>query len=77
MVVLYTKDKCPQCKFTKRKLNELNVDFKEINVIKDAEALAHIKSLGYESVPVVELGATHFDGYRPTELTLISQQLAV
>ena len=51
-VTLYTKPGCVQCTATKRWLDKNNVEYTPIDVSKDAEALAKVKALGYEAVPV-------------------------
>lgn len=43
------------CKMTKRKLQELGVNYKEINVDENLEALEYLMECGFRSLPVVFL----------------------
>lgn len=53
MITVYTKNNCPSCTFTKRKLQELGVNYLEINVDEDLNALGHLMECGLRSLPVV------------------------
>lgn len=59
------------CKMTKRKLQELGVNYKEINVDEDLNALEYLMEYGFRSLPVVfnENGAPMvIGGYAPNIL---------
>lgn len=65
-ITLYTKPNCVQCDATKRRFAQLGIPHTEIDVTEDAEALAHIKTLGYLQAPVVELpNGRSWSGFRP------------
>lgn len=53
MITVYTKNNCASCSFTKRKLQELGVNYKEINVDENFEALEFLMECGFRSLPVV------------------------
>lgn len=53
MITVFTKNNCPQCIFTKRKLQELGVNYQEINVDEDLSALEYLMECGFRSLPVV------------------------
>nr|DAH82270.1 MAG TPA: glutaredoxin-like protein [Caudoviricetes sp.] len=53
MITVYTKNNCMPCTFTKRKLQELGVNYKEINVDDDLSALGYLMQCGLRSLPVV------------------------
>ena len=53
MIRLYTKNNCASCIFTKRKLQELGVNYQEINVDEDLSALGYLMECGFRSLPVV------------------------
>lgn len=53
MITVYTKNNCVPCKMTKRKLQELGVNYKEINVDENFEALEFLMEYGFRSLPVV------------------------
>lgn len=53
MITVYTKNNCASCTFTKRKLQELGVNYQEINVDDDLSALGYLMECGFRSLPVV------------------------
>ena len=53
MITVYTKNNCMPCKMTKRKLQELGVNYQEINVDEDLSALGYLIECGFRSLPVV------------------------
>lgn len=53
MITVYTKTNCFPCKMTKRKLQELGVNYHEINVDEDLSALEFLMECGMRSLPVV------------------------
>lgn len=53
MIKVYTKNNCFPCKMTKRKLQELGVNYQEINVDEDLTALEYLMEHGFRSLPVV------------------------
>ena len=55
MITVYTKNNCASCTFTKRKLQELGVNYQEINVDDDLSALGYLMECGLRSLPVVFL----------------------
>ncbi|WPH57017.1 glutaredoxin [Enterococcus phage G01] len=74
MITVYTKNNCMPCKMTKRKLQELGVNYKEINVDENLEALEFLMEYGFRSLPVVfnENGAPMvIGGYAPNILETI------
>jgi glutaredoxin-like protein NrdH len=52
-VVLYTKPGCQPCRVTKIKLDAAGIYYTAVDVTADPAALAFVKALGYEGVPVV------------------------
>lgn len=68
-LTIYSKDNCSQCSFTKRFLSDHQVPYQEVNVLEDQEALDHIQSLGFQSLPVVEApGLQPFCGFNMGKL---------
>ena len=53
MITVYTKNNCASCTFTKRKLQELGVNYQEINVDEELSALEYLMECGFRSLPVV------------------------
>lgn len=53
MVTVYSKPDCMRCEMTKEFLKQNNVEFKEVNVEENEEALELIKTHGFKRLPVV------------------------
>lgn len=67
---------CVGCRFTKKKLRELDIEFDTVRLEQEPGAVDYIKSLGYSSAPVVEVdfgdGASlHWSGYSPSKIEAI------
>ena len=72
-ITVYSKSGCPECTFTKKYLDDKGVDYSTLDVFADEEALNHIKSLGFQSLPVVEIdGEEPFNGFRPDLLAKLA-----
>lgn len=73
-ITLFSKPGCQPCKATKRKLDELEIIYNEVNVLHDHEAADHLaKDLGYKSVPVVKVDLGDdaiwtWQGYAPSQI---------
>lgn len=55
MLTVYSKPNCIQRKMTKIWLNQNKIPYDTVDVIENPEALEEIKSLGFQSMPVVTL----------------------
>ena len=49
-------------------LDEAKVNYQEIDLTQDAEAMAMVKGLGYASAPVIVTSAGHWSGFRHSAL---------
>lgn len=58
-VVIYTKKSCPECERLKAWLRNSQIEYSEINIEEDNEALDYIKSLGLMSLPQVFIDGVH------------------
>ena len=65
MVTVYSLPSCVQCESTKRQLKKKNIEFTEVKLHEDDAAYEMVKSLGYQSAPVVIAGDKHWSGFRP------------
>ncbi|UQN30488.1 glutaredoxin-like protein NrdH [Brachybacterium kimchii] len=74
-ITVYSKPMCVQCDATKRALTKSGIDFDVVDMTEDAEALAHVKELGYVKAPVVEVGEDRWSGFRPDKIKAIAQSL--
>lgn len=63
IVKVYSKEKCMQCKMVKNWLTAHSVEFTEIDVTHDEEALHELKSLGFTSLPVTYVDCDEYNGY--------------
>ena len=71
-VKVYTTIDCPQCMMTKKYMDALDIEYETIDVTNNDEARAYVKSLGFQSLPVVvvENGEAWF-GFRPENIDLL------
>lgn len=71
-VKVYTKKNCPQCTMTKKYMDTLNIEYETIDATDNEEARAYVKSLGFQTLPVVvvESGEAWF-GFRPENIDLL------
>ena len=76
-VTVFSKPKCTGCDATKRKLNKLEVEYTVRDITTDPAAYAHVQALGYSSVPVVECGGVHWQGFSPDKCKQLADNLAV
>lgn len=67
-LIVYTKDRCVQCDATKRKLDELGVEYEARPLAEYPEGLTIAQEHGIASAPVVVAGDRVFSGYRPDVL---------
>lgn len=62
-VTIYTRKFCSYCVRAKRLLDDLRVNYQEIPVDRDPEALSEMKQQsGRTSVPQIWIGQTHVGG---------------
>ena len=66
MFTVYTKSNCQQCVATKRRLARKGIEFVEINLDEDREALRVVSHMGFASAPVVDPGdgSAWWSGFR-------------
>lgn len=69
MVKVYTKNKCGKCTLTKKWLKSKDVEFTEVNIDSDEEALQEVLDMGFKSLPVVVIPEQEpFSGFKPDKL---------
>lgn len=73
MVKVYTLPSCVQCDATKRFLKKNLIDFEEIKLQDDLQALEMIRGMGYTAAPVVMAGESHWSGFRPDKIEALKQ----
>lgn len=67
-ITLYSKPQCVQCDATKRALNKASIGYEIVDISEDAEALAHVKSLGFVKAPVVVTEDDSWSGFQPDKI---------
>jgi glutaredoxin-like protein NrdH len=65
---VYGKPGCVQCTATTRRLDKLHIVYDYTDVTENPQALARVRELGYQQVPVVETETQHWSGYRPDRI---------
>ncbi|MBE9607077.1 glutaredoxin-like protein NrdH [Acetobacteraceae bacterium H6797] len=71
-IIVYSKPACVQCTATTRALDRQGIGYKVIDVSTDSTALALVKEMGYQQVPVVVAGERHWAGFRPDMISSLS-----
>ncbi|QBI97810.1 NrdH-like glutaredoxin [Mycobacterium phage Zeuska] len=57
-VTVYSAEDCFKCRLTAKELEKGGVEFREVRVDQDPEALKLVKQKGYETAPVVHVAST-------------------
>ena len=65
MITIYSKQNCIKCEMVKRYLTDKGVQFTEVDVLKDTEALQMLRDEGYAELPVVDVNGEFHTGFRP------------
>lgn len=71
MIKVFSKPNCMSCEFAKKYLSDKGIKFKEIDVFKDAEALAMLRDKGFSQMPVVSIEGEFHTGFRPEILAKV------
>lgn len=72
MVTVYTLPACVQCDSTKKFLKRNLIEYTEIDISKDEEAMQKIRDLGFSQAPVVQFGEETWSGFRFDRLNKIA-----
>lgn len=70
-VTVYSKPSCVQCTATYRALDRQGVAYTVVDLSQDEAALAKVRDLGYQQVPVVITDADHWAGFRPDKISAL------
>ena len=71
MIKVYSKPNCMSCNFAKKYLDDKGVKFEEIDVFKNAEALAMLRDKGFSQMPVVDVDGDFHTGFQPNILAKV------
>ena len=77
VVTVYTKNNCPQCKITKRKLISMGITYHEHNVDEDPKALEYLIERGLRSLPVVVTEDDTWTGLRMDKLNNLQKKMNI
>lgn len=75
MIKVYSKPNCMQCEFTKKYLDDNNVEYVSVDINAEPGITEYLKDQGYQSMPVVEYKNVSFTGFRPDKLAEIVEEL--
>ena len=75
-MILYSKKDCPQCSATKKWLVRNGLEFQEIDIEENKQALEYLISRGYKQAPVIELDHNSWSGFQPDKLNNLLLTLA-
>ncbi|QDM57794.1 NrdH-like glutaredoxin [Mycobacterium phage Carlyle] len=69
-ITVYSSKDCFKCRLTTKMLDKHGVEYREVRLDKDPEALAMVKSKGFQSAPVVHVsdGDKWWDDFRVDKL---------
>ncbi|MDV2982477.1 UNVERIFIED_CONTAM: glutaredoxin-like protein NrdH [Actinomycetes bacterium ARC8] len=67
-VTVYSKPSCVQCTATYRALDKAGITYNTVDISDNEDALAYVKSLGYEQAPVVVTNQDRWSGFRPDKI---------
>ena len=73
MIKVYSKPNCMACNFSKKYLEDRGVEFEEIDVFKNAEALAMLRDKGFSQMPVVSIDGEFHTGFQPNILAKVDE----
>ena len=71
MITIYSKSNCVKCTYAKKYLTDKNVEFQEIDVFENAEALQMLRDEGRSEMPVVDINGERHTGFRPDILAKV------
>ncbi|VEI13376.1 glutaredoxin-like protein NrdH [Trueperella bialowiezensis] len=71
-ITVYSKPSCVQCTATMRALTKYGLEFTEVNLMEDDDALETVKALGYQQAPVIFADGEHWAGYRPDRIKALA-----
>lgn len=64
-VTVYSTSNCGQCKMTYRALEKAGIPYAVVDLGEDLDSLAMLRNEGYRQAPVVKVGASMWQGFRP------------
>jgi glutaredoxin-like protein NrdH len=71
-VVVYSTQKCGQCKMTYKDLERHNVNYEVIDVSGDENMMGKLREMGFKQFPVVMAGEESWNGFRPDKIKALA-----
>ena len=65
MITVYTKPGCVACDATKRKMDDLGIEYTPEDLMSSPAVLQMAREQGITSAPVVDTGTAVWGGYKP------------
>lgn len=73
MVHIYTQPGCAPCRMTKKKMDTYGIEYVEIDLIANPEAMTKVKEMGFRSAPVVETPEGAWSGFKPERIAALAR----
>lgn len=71
-MIIYTKNNCTQCRFTKLHMQNMGVTYEERNVDENEAYMQEALDTGYKSMPIVVVdGRVIASGFQPDKLNAL------
>ncbi|AWK41169.1 MULTISPECIES: glutaredoxin-like protein NrdH [Photorhabdus] len=74
-ITIYSKPDCVQCSATYQVLSRRNIPYQIIDLTENPQALATIRAMGYQQIPVVVAGTQHWSGFRPDKINALIENV--
>jgi glutaredoxin-like protein NrdH len=74
-ITLYATPGTPEHRWATHALQRTGHPYRVIDPMADSEALTHIRTLGYDGPPVIELGNHHWSGNDPAAIRALIEYL--
>ncbi|WP_046397026.1 glutaredoxin-like protein NrdH [Photorhabdus luminescens] len=74
-ITIYSKPDCVQCNATYQALNRRNIPYQIVDLTENPQALATIRAMGYQQVPVVVTDTQHWSGFHPDKINALTENL--
>ncbi|MER2473199.1 glutaredoxin-like protein NrdH [Photorhabdus laumondii] len=74
-ITIYSKPDCVQCSATYQALSRRNIPYQIVDLTENPQALATIRAMGYQQIPVVVAGTQHWSGFRPDKINALIENV--
>lgn len=74
MVTVYTQPRCPACRTTKSALDAREIEYNEVDITEDSDALELVLSKGFKQAPVVITDEDSWSGHQPDKINSLQKE---